>query len=189
MRDSSRLRGVRGIAPELRPRGCEQEGGSSYSHTLNPMKFRFLWPRSTADAELAAVIDRYLNRIKHFYTVEVKEIGGRQGTEDASIIRAQSARLMEAIPDSGYTVVVDERGRSMDSLKFAKWLERLTIDQPHGVTFVAGGDLGLTDDVRKRADLVLTLSAMTLPHQLARAVLVEQIYRACTLMRNIPYHK
>ena len=156
------------------------------------MKFRFLWPRSTADAELAAVIDRYLNRIKHFYGVELKEVAGergRQGTEDASIMRAQSARLLEAIPRDGYTVVLDERGRAMDSLKFAKWLERLTIEQPHGVTFVLGGDVGLAETVRKRADLLLSLSAMTLPHQLARVVLLEQIYRACTLIRNIPYHK
>ncbi len=77
----------------------------------------------------------------------------------------------------------------MDSLKFAKWLERLTIDQPHGVTFVVGGDVGLSDALRQRADLLLSLSAMTLPHQLARVVLLEQIYRACTLMRNVPYHK
>jgi len=156
------------------------------------MKFRFLWPRSTADAELGAVIERYLNRIKHFYTVEVKEITaarGRHGTDDASIMRAQSAHLLEAIPAAGYTVVLDERGRPMESLKFAKWLERLTIEQPHGVTFVLGGDTGLTDDVRDRADLLLSLSAMTLPHQLARVLLMEQIYRACTLMRNIPYHK
>jgi 23S rRNA (pseudouridine1915-N3)-methyltransferase len=156
------------------------------------MKFRFLWPRSSADAELAAVIDRYLNRIKHFYSIEIKEIAperGRQGTDDASIMRAQSARLIEAIPASGYTVVLDERGRSMDSLKFAKWLERLTMEQPHGVTFVLGGDVGLAEAVRERADLLLSLSAMTLPHQLARVLLLEQIYRACTLMRNIPYHK
>jgi 23S rRNA (pseudouridine1915-N3)-methyltransferase len=156
------------------------------------MKFRILWPRSTADAELAAVIDRYVNRIKRFYPVEVKELPGergRQGTKDASIMRAQSARLLEAIPEAGYTVVLDERGRAMDSLKFAKWLERLTIEQPHGVTFVLGGDVGLDEAVRKRADLLLSLSAMTLPHQLARVVLLEQIYRACTLMRNIPYHK
>lgn len=156
------------------------------------MKFRFLWPRSIADAELARVVERYLNRIKHFYPIEVKEIvgeRGRQGTDDASIMRAQSARLIEAIPTSGYTVVLDERGRSMDSLKFAKWLERLTMEQPHGVTFVLGGDVGLAESVRQRADLLLSLSAMTLPHQLARVVLVEQIYRACTLMRNIPYHK
>jgi len=86
-------------------------------------------------------------------------------------------------------VVLDERGQPMDSLKFAKWLERLTIDQPHGVNFVLGGDAGLDDAVKQRAQKLLSLSAMTLPHQLARVLLLEQIYRACTLMRNIPYHK
>ena len=86
-------------------------------------------------------------------------------------------------------MVLDERGQPMDSLKFAKWLERLTIDQPHGVNFVMGGDAGLDDAVKQRAQKLLTLSAMTLPHQLARVLLLEQIYRACTLMRNIPYHK
>jgi 23S rRNA (pseudouridine1915-N3)-methyltransferase len=157
------------------------------------MKIRLIWPRSTADAELAAVIDRYLNRIKHFLPIEVVEIAagkGGQSAKDAAIIRARdSAALLAAIPQKGFVAVLDERGQPFDSLKFAKWLERLTVDQPHGVTFVMGGDVGLDDSVRQRADKVLSLSAMTLPHQLARVVLVEQIYRACTLMRNIPYHK
>ncbi|HUF18262.1 MAG TPA: 23S rRNA (pseudouridine(1915)-N(3))-methyltransferase RlmH, partial [Thermoanaerobaculia bacterium] len=64
-----------------------------------------------------------------------------------------------------------------------------TIHNPHGVTFVLGGDLGLDDQVRSRAAMTLSLSAMTLPHQMARLVLFEQIYRACTLIRNIRYHK
>ncbi len=158
------------------------------------MKFRFIWPSSTADAELASVVNRYLGRIKHFYPIEVVEVAperGRQSESDAAIIRrrSESARLIAAIPPRGFTVVLDERGQPMDSLKFAKWLERLTIDQPHGVNFVMGGDAGLDDAVKQRARKVLTLSAMTLPHQLARVLLLEQIYRACTLMRNIPYHK
>jgi len=156
------------------------------------MKFRFLWPRSTADAELAAVVDRYLNRIKHFFPVEVTELPperGRQAQSDVAIMRAQSARLLAAISDRGYTVVLDERGQLLDSLKFAKWIERLTIDQPYGVQFVVGGDAGLDETVRQRADQLLALSPMTLPHQLARVLLMEQIYRACTLMRNIAYHK
>ena len=66
---------------------------------------------------------------------------------------------------------------------------RLTIDSPHGITFVVGGDAGLDETVRKRADTLLSLSPMTLPHQLARVVLLEQIYRACTLIRGIRYHK
>lgn len=156
------------------------------------MKLTLIWPRSTADAELAAVAGRYFNRIKHFFPIEVTEVApqrGRQGENDVTIMRADSARLLAAIPQQGHVVALDERGRAIDSLKFAKWLERLTIDQPHGVIFVMGGDVGLDQSVRQRADDVLSLSAMTLPHQMARVVLLEQIYRACTLMRNIPYHK
>lgn len=105
------------------------------------------------------------------------------------MMRGQSARLLEAIPDRGHVAVLDERGQLFDSLKFTKWLERLTVENPHGVTFVVGGDVGFDDSVRKRADTLIALSPMTLPHQLARVVLLEQIYRACTLMRNIRYHK
>ncbi len=156
------------------------------------MKFRFIFAGSHSDAELAEVTSRYLNRIKHFFPIEVTEVKpqrGRQSLNDVAIMRAQSASLVASIPDRGYTVVLDERGQQLDSLKFAKWLERLTIDRPDGVNFVVGGDVGLDDSIRNRADQLLSLSAMTLPHVLARVVLVEQIYRACTLMRNIRYHK
>jgi 23S rRNA (pseudouridine1915-N3)-methyltransferase len=156
------------------------------------MKLRLIWPRSTADAELASVVERYFNRVRHFFPIVIVEVPpqrGRQSENDVAIMRADSARLLAAIPSQGHVVALDERGRSLDSLKFAKWLERLTVDQPHGVTFVMGGDVGLDESVRQRAADVLSLSAMTLPHQLARVVLLEQIYRACTLMRNIPYHK
>ena len=156
------------------------------------MKFRFLWSGSHADVELAEAVEKYLSRIRHFYPVEVVEVAserGRQRQSDGAIMRAQSARLLASIPERGYTVVLDERGQTVDSLKFAKWVERLTIDSPHGINFVIGGDVGFDDSVRKRADRLLALSPMTLPHQLARVILLEQIYRACTLMRNISYHK
>jgi len=156
------------------------------------MKFRFIFGGSYSDAEHSAAIDRYLNRIKHFFPIEVTEVSpkrGRQSSNDVAMMRDQSQRLVAAMPDRGYTVVLDERGQQLDSLKFAKWLERLTIDNPNGVNFVVGGDIGFDESVKRRADKLLSLSAMTLPHVLARVVLVEQIYRACTLMRNIPYHK
>jgi len=156
------------------------------------MKIRFLWPRSSADADFTEAIDRYFNRIKHFLPAEIIEIAadrGRQKSDDLAMMRGQSERLLKAMPDKGHVAVLDERGQLFDSLKFAKWLERLTMENPHGITFVVGGDVGFDDSVRKRADTLLGLSPMTLPHQLARVVLLEQIYRACTLMRNIRYHK
>lgn len=156
------------------------------------MKFRFIWAGSHADAELAESVERYLNRIKHFFPIEVVEVApprGRQGQNDVAIMRAQSARLLAAIPDRGYVVVLDERGQLFDSLKFSKWVERLTVDSPYGVNFVVGGDVGFDDSVRQRADKLLALTPMTLPHQFARVILLEQLYRSCTLMRNISYHK
>lgn len=156
------------------------------------MKLNVIWIRSTSDAELREAVERYLNRIKHFFPIEVTELPplkGRQGKSDASIMHADSARLLGAIPPRGTVVVLDERGPGMTSLKFAQWLERESVSQPHGVHFVLGGDVGFDDTVRDRADRLLSLSAMTLPHQLARVVLLEQIYRACTLIRNVPYHK
>jgi 23S rRNA (pseudouridine1915-N3)-methyltransferase len=156
------------------------------------MKLRFIFGGSHADNELSQVADRYLERIRHFFPAEVTEVRperGRQAQSDVAIMRAQSARLVAAIPDRGHVVVLDERGQTIDSLKFAKWLERLTIDSPHGVNFVVGGDVGLDATVKQRADQLLSLSPMTLPHQLARVILLEQIYRACTLMRGISYHK
>ena len=156
------------------------------------MKISLVWPASSSEKDFAEAIDRYLKRIRHFYPIEVIEVPaerGRQTQSDAATMRSQSSRLVAAIPARGTVVVLDERGQMLDSLKFARWLERLTIDSPHGIHFVVGGDVGLDDSVRNRADKVLSLSAMTLPHQVARVVLLEQIYRACTLIRNIRYHK
>ena len=156
------------------------------------MKIRIYWIGPNSDDEFREAIDRYFNRIKHFLPIEVIALPpekSRQKKSDEAIMRADSARLIEATGGRGLTVVLDERGESMTSLKFAKWLEELTIRAPHGVNFVMGGDVGLSDEIRAHADKLLSLSAMTLPHQLARVVLLEQIYRACTLMRNIAYHK
>jgi len=156
------------------------------------MKISLIWPASSSEKDFEEAIDRYLKRIRHFYPVEVVEVPaerGRQTQSDAATMRSQSSRLLAAIPARGTVVVLDERGQVFDSLKFARWLERLTMDSPHGIHFVVGGDVGFDDSVRNRADKMLSLSAMTLPHQVARVVLLEQIYRACTLIRNIRYHK
>ncbi|HEY5611018.1 MAG TPA: 23S rRNA (pseudouridine(1915)-N(3))-methyltransferase RlmH [Thermoanaerobaculia bacterium] len=156
------------------------------------MKLRLVWVRSKSDAEYREAIERYRQRIRHFFPIEVVEIPpekGRQTKPDTAILHAESDRLLASIPPRGRVVVLDEQGEMVSSLRFATWLERITVNDPYGVTFVLGGDLGLDAAVKARADKLLALSPMTLPHQLARVVLLEQIYRACTLMRNVPYHK
>jgi 23S rRNA (pseudouridine1915-N3)-methyltransferase len=120
--------------------------------------------------------------------MEIKPEKGRSRSE-GEIIDIESRRLIAALPPQGKVVTLDERGREMTSVELSRWLEKETIHNPHGVSFVMGGDLGLNDEIRSRAGLVLALSQMTLPHELARVVLLEQLYRACTLIRNIAYHK
>lgn len=156
------------------------------------MKFTLIWIGANSDSEFGGAIDRYFNRIKHFFPIEIITLRpekARQSRNDLAIMRADSARLIEAIPPRGTTVVVDERGEHLTSVKFAAWLESVIAREPYGVHFVMGGDVGMDDSVRAKADRVLALSSMTLPHQVARLVLIEQLYRACTLMRNVPYHK
>ena len=85
-------------------------------------------------------------------------------------------------------MALDERGKALASVDFAKWLGRQQ-DSGKDVAFVIGGDEGLSDAVREKASLVLSLSAMTLPHRLARLMLVEQVYRGFSILRGEPYHK
>ncbi len=156
------------------------------------MKFQVTWVGSTVDTEFRAAAERYLQRIGKYFPISVREVApekSRQKKNDVAIIRAESTRLIEALAPQGTVVVLDERGELMNSLKFAKWLEQNTIHNPYGVQFVVGGDLGLDPSLRNRADRLLSLSPMTLPHELARVVLLEQIYRACTIIRNVRYHK
>lgn len=156
------------------------------------MKFTLIWVGGNSDSEFAGAIDRYFNRIKHFFPIEIISLRpekSRQSRNDLAIMHADSAKLLQALPARGTTVVMDERGEHLTSVKFAKWLESVIVREPYGVHFVMGGDVGMDDSVRARGDRMIALSAMTLPHQVARLVLMEQLYRACTLMRNVPYHK
>jgi 23S rRNA (pseudouridine1915-N3)-methyltransferase len=80
-------------------------------------------------------------------------------------------------------------GKALDSLELADWLREQILDGQKETAFVIGGPLGLAPDVLERADLVLSLSRMTFPHQMARLILLEQIYRAFRIMRGEPYHR
>ena len=97
--------------------------------------------------------------------------------------------LLEALPARSWTIALDPGGRMLDSEAFAERLRRLEETWPHAVVFVLGSDLGLARDVLDRANEKLSLGPMTLPHELARLVLYEQIYRAATIRSGINYHR
>jgi 23S rRNA (pseudouridine1915-N3)-methyltransferase len=140
------------------------------------------------DAQLRPVFEHYrrlLGATLDLRVHEVREVPLR-GRQPAEVLREEARRLATVLEQAGRTVALDAAGRAPDSMEFARclatWLEG------GGVTFVFGGSLGLHEQVKAHADELLSLSRLTLPHQLARVVLVEQVFRAVKIGRGESYH-
>ncbi|MFA5701000.1 MAG: 23S rRNA (pseudouridine(1915)-N(3))-methyltransferase RlmH [Desulfuromonas sp.] len=136
--------------------------------------------------------DEYIKRVKRYAALKIIELkeekGSGQNSAVAHIRARESQRLEEKIPAGAYCIVLDEIGRQLSSDEFAAALERRML---HGNTdwcFIIGGAYGVSADLRKRANMVMSLSRLTLTHQMARVLLLEQLYRAFTIMRGEPYH-
>ena len=136
-----------------------------------------------------AACDEYLKRLRSYATMDIMEVSDRDlGTDPGRAVAAEGVDLLRALPDGSYVVVLDLGGTQRTSEQFSEDLAALMVRGRSDITFVIGGSAGLAPEVLARADVVLSLSKMTLPHQLARVVLLEQIYRAFRIMRNEPYH-
>lgn len=135
-------------------------------------------------AEYAGRINRYLP----FSVVEIKEEKGGKKADPRVLRDREGERLLEKIPPSAFAVVLDERGKALSSRKLAGLFDDPRVLGAAELVWVVGGPYGLSDAVKKRADLLLSLSAMTFTHQMVRLFLLEQIYRSLTIWRNEPYH-
>lgn len=134
--------------------------------------------------------DEYLKRLRHFVTlneIEIKSAASPKLSE-ALIKTRESQQILSLIPKASHVFILDERGKALDSLSFASQMGTI-IDSSQDICFAIGGALGHDKLLRERANTVLSLSKMTLPHELARVVLYEQVYRCMTILKNLPYHK
>ena len=142
------------------------------------------------DAHLAGAIREYEVRAARYWPLhvhEVREEPARSGSADL-VREREGGRLLAALPTGAQIVACDVIGKTMTSEQFAAWLQRLR-EQARDVGIVVGGAYGLGDVVKERAATSLSLAPWTLPHELARLVLAEQLYRAGTIQRGEPYHK
>ncbi|MDF1542995.1 MAG: 23S rRNA (pseudouridine(1915)-N(3))-methyltransferase RlmH [Anaerosomatales bacterium] len=132
----------------------------------------------------------YLKRLRPYATVEVIEVPDRDVTRDeARALSEEAADVLRALPDGAHVVALEISGRALSSEGFADDLADHMVGGRSHVAFVLGGAAGLAPGVLARADSRLSLGPMTLPHQLARVVLLEQIYRAFRIVRGEPYHR
>jgi 23S rRNA (pseudouridine1915-N3)-methyltransferase len=141
-------------------------------------------------AGLAAAIEDYEKRAARYWPLDVREVReepARSGSAD--LVREREAeRLVAAIPPSAQIIACDLNGRRLTSAAFASWLQQER-ERARDVAFLIGGAIGLGETARSRASSALALAPWTLPHELARLVLAEQLYRAGTIVRGEPYHK
>jgi 23S rRNA (pseudouridine1915-N3)-methyltransferase len=146
-------------------------------------------PKSSS---LATAIQEYESRISRYFKFEAIEVRQQRTRTAADVDRAiskESADLLARIPKGLEVVALDERGTAWSSEQLAAYLDSLGVHGKSGVAFLIGGPFGLSETLREASNRLLSLSAFTLPHELARLVLAEQIYRAGTIVRGEPYHK
>jgi 23S rRNA (pseudouridine1915-N3)-methyltransferase len=135
--------------------------------------------------------DDYLKRLRRFFPVEVVEVPeedlNRRSPEE--VLAAEARNIFKRIPSGAYVVALDrERGEPVSSEKLARRLNSLGLSGRSHVAFILGGPLGLSPEVLKRADALVSFGPVTLPHALARVVLLEQLYRAAKIHRGEKYH-
>jgi len=153
------------------------------------LKLHFVWIGKTKDRHYAALVADYLERIKRFTHVEISELKERNAEDKSRVIAYEGLKLLDAVESDDFVILLDERGREKTSQELSTFISERQQAAVKRLAFIIGGFAGVNDDVRKRANFQLSLSRMTMTHELARVVLTEQIYRAFTILAGLPYHK
>jgi 23S rRNA (pseudouridine1915-N3)-methyltransferase len=157
------------------------------------MRITLLWIGKTRDRLWGAVVDEYLSRAGKMARIEIVELRDRGGAsserDESAVLRREGEAMLAALEDGDFLVVCDERGRELRSEEFARIMSDRQLRSTRRMVIAVGGYLGIYPKVRERADLVVALSRMTFTHEMARAILAEQVYRALTIVNGLPYQK
>ncbi len=155
------------------------------------MKLRIFCMGKTRERFIQEGIAKYLRYLKPYADTEIRELKEERITDlkDAPLIRKKEAeRIIRAVPPGALMIALDERGREFSSHGFAEFLNKAGESGVREAAFVIGGAMGLDESVTERANTTIALSQLTLTHEMARLVLLEQLYRAFTIVKGKTYH-
>ena len=159
------------------------------------MKIKVVTVGKLKEKYLKDGIAEYSKRISRFAKLEMIELADEKTPDRASesenqkILEIEGQRILSKVGDRDFVIVLAIEGKTFSSEEFSQQVEETSIKGFSTLTFIIGGSLGLAQYVKKRANLSVSFGRLTLPHQLMRLVLVEQIYRAFTIQQGSPYHK
>lgn len=138
--------------------------------------------------EAVAEYAKRFGRDVHYVLKEIKPEKRGAGVNAAQGMLAEEKRILEALPEHAYLIVLDERGKAPTSVELAEHLRQWQQNGEH-ICFVIGGADGMTNALKQRAKMMMRLSSLTLPHGMVRVLLTEQLYRAVSILHNHPYHR
>jgi 23S rRNA (pseudouridine1915-N3)-methyltransferase len=153
------------------------------------MRVRLIWVGRTRDAHLRALVDEYLKRLARFVRCELTELRESAARTEREGIEDEAERIISALRPEAFAVLLDVEGTEWGSRELAAQIERWQLRGTKEVAFIIGGPYGVSDKVLERANLRWSLSRLTLTHEMARVVLIEQLYRAYTIIHGLPYQK
>jgi 23S rRNA (pseudouridine1915-N3)-methyltransferase len=132
----------------------------------------------------------YVKKISHFNIFEIQNLKPKKSSRDESAQKKkdESELILSSLTSDDFVILFDERGKNFSSEEFSKKLEMILSSSKKRAVFIIGGAYGVSDEVRQRAQLVVSLSPMVMNHLLAQTVALEQIYRAFTILKKLPYH-
>lgn len=141
------------------------------------------------DKNLLSLIDDYTKKINSYHKLEIVEVKDEPIRDNPlQVLNTEGNRLLEKIQDDEYVILLGLHGKAIDSVSLANKIDKLFISHPK-ITFVIGGSLGLSENIRKRANEAIKLSDLTFLHQMTRLILLEQLYRCFKILNNENYHK
>ena len=156
------------------------------------MKIAFLQTGKTNEKYVADGIEIYTERIRKSCGLEiitVPDIRNARNMTGQEIREKEGRKILEQIRETDYVTLLDERGKEFRTIEFASWMENRLMQSGKRLLFVTGGAWGFSEEVYTRADMKISLSKMTFPHQLVRLIFFEQLYRAFSIIRGYPYHQ
>ncbi len=140
------------------------------------------------DAITKAAVDEFTQRINRYFPCEWKLLPPARATAPADMKKGEALTILQQLQKEDYLVLLDERGRNIRSPELANLLQQCANESRKNLVFLVGGAYGVDPSVMKRANFTWSLSNLVFPHQVVRLILAEQIYRACTILRNEKYH-
>ena len=143
------------------------------------------------EKSLSQLIEEYKKRIGAYSKIEIIEVSDEPNDRlsDEKVKEIEGQRIIKQLKKDSYVILLSLKGKQMDSIKFSREIEKINTYNGSHITFVIGGSVGVSEQVEQRADLLLKLSEMTFPHNIARLLILEQIYRAYKILNNETYHK